>query len=389
MTSPSSGVLIVGGGLAGQRCAESLRRHDYRDRIRIVCAEPWPPYDRPPLSKEALSEPTPADALRLRPAAWYAEHDVELLLGRSAVAVDPSRRHVTLGDGRRLSYDDLVVTTGSSPRPLPSLAGRANVSVLRTLPDGSALRTALATCRRLVIIGAGFIGQEVAASARALGRDVVLIEAASHPLAGLFGAELGSWFTALHTDEGVGVHTRRTVEAVEGNGRVRALRLSGGERIPADHVLVGVGVVPNCAWLRAGGIATPAGIPVDARGRTRAPRIYAAGDVAATLDPLTSTYRGGSHWESAARQGSDVAAAVLGRDPAPAPPPSFWSDQYGLRLQYVGHSRPEDHYEIEGDPSRRDFKAVFYRDNEAVAVLLVNRARELPAARRLIQKGAP
>ncbi len=385
--SPPGPVVIVGGGLAGQRCAETLRRRGFDGPIQMVCAETDPPYDRPPLSKDILGDASRERLLAYRPAAWYEEHGVELLLGVRAERLRPAGRRVELSDGTSLPYARLLIATGSAPRDLPLLARGDNVSVLRTLQDSRTLGKALADGPHLVVIGAGFIGQEVAASARRLGLEVTMIEAAAQPLVGVLGPELGAWFSGLHRDEGVRVLTDSTVKRTERNGRLRALHLAGGERIEVDHVLVAVGVVPCIHWLAGTGLDGATGVPIDACGRTACEHVYASGDVAALRHPVSGRRVPGAHWESAGRQGTAAALAMLGDSPAPGPPPSFWSDQYGLRIQYVGSSEGADAIAIDGVPAQRSFTATFTRHGHPVAALLVNRPRELPAIRTQIQRG--
>lgn len=382
-------IVIVGGGLAGQRCAETLRRSGYEGPVRMVCAEARTPYDRPPLSKHLLIGSVTGEALAYRAAAWYEQHDIDLLLGVRATALRPAERRLSLGTGATLRYARLLIATGSRPRTLPGLAGYDNVSVLRTVDDAIALRDALATRPRLVVIGAGFIGQEVAASARALGVRVTMIEAARCPLEGVLGPRLGGWFAGLHRAEGVGLITGTTVDRVEGNSRVERLHLSEGRVVEADHVVVGVGVHSDTGWLARSGLESSTGIPVDQDGRTAIDTIFAAGDAAATFDPVLGRHVPGSHWEAAGRQGARAARAMLGLDPGAAPLTSFWTDQYGLRIQYLGHGRPADELEIDGEPASRCFTATFVRAGRPVAALLVDRGRALPAFRELIEKGAP
>jgi 3-phenylpropionate/trans-cinnamate dioxygenase ferredoxin reductase component len=380
-------VVIVGGGLAGQRCTETLRRRGYDGPTRMICAESDPPYDRPPLSKDVLGDASRESSLPYRPAAWYEEHNVDLLLGVRAERLRPGEHRVDLSDGSSLPYAQLLIATGSAPRDLPALARGESVSVLRTLPDSRALREALADGPHLAVVGAGFIGQEVAASARRLGLEVTMIEAAPQPLMGVLGPELGAWFARLHRDEGVRVLTDSSVEGTDRNGRLRAVHLAGGERIEVDHVLVAVGVVPCVQWLAGTGLDGVTGVPVDGCARTACEHVYAAGDVAATRHPVSGRRVPGAHWESAGRQGAVAATAMLGDSPAPAPPSSFWSDQYGLRIQYVGSSEGSDAVAIDGDPAQRSFTATFTRQGRPVAALLVNRPRELPAIRTQIQRG--
>jgi 3-phenylpropionate/trans-cinnamate dioxygenase ferredoxin reductase component len=382
----SDGIAIAGGGLAGQRCAEMLRRGGYEGVIRIACAEPHRPYDRPPLSKELLAGAAYGDGLGYRPEEWYGRHSVDLLLGVSATGLRADERRLLLSEGSSLRYEQLLICTGGRPRTLPMLTGYDNVSVLRTVDDALALRDALASQPRLAVIGAGFIGLEVAATARRLGVQVTLIEAAARPLVGVLGVELGDWFARLHAAEGVDVRTEVTVDAVEANGTVRALRLSDGSAVGVDHVVVGTGIDPDVGWLKNSGLDVSRGVPVDARGRTAVDRVFAAGDAAATFDESSRRHVPGSHWEAAGRQGMAAARAMLGLDPEPMRLTSFWTDQYGLRIQYIGDGRLADSIEIEGEPERRNFIATFYRAGRAIAALLVDRPRCLPAARRLIER---
>lgn len=241
----------------------------------------------------------------------------------------------------------------------------------------------------LVVIGAGFIGQEVAATARRLGAKVTMIEAAPCPLFGLLGQQLGDWFSQLHRSEGVELLTGCTIEHVRANGRVQALELSGGRTVAADHVVVGIGVQPDIDWLAGSGIETPIGVPADSHGRTAAEGVLAVGDAAATFDPLLGRHVSGSHWEAAGRQGARAARCMLGLDPGPSPLTGFWTDQYGLRIQYLGQAPLGDSVEIDGDPEARSFTATFLHAGRPVAALLVDRPRSFPAARRLIEKGLP
>ena len=385
----SDGIAIAGGGLAGQRCAEALRRAGYDRAVRMVCAEPHQPYDRPPLSKELLTDPACDASLPYRSQDWYREQAVDLLIGVSAAGLDPAARRLTLSNGSTLRFEQLLIATGGRPRTMPILAGNDNVSVLRTLDDARRLREVLAGNARLVVIGAGFIGLELAATARRLGADVTLVEVASCPLVGVLGVELGGWFARLHEAEGVDVRTLVTVDRVSSNGSVRALRLSDGSLVSVGHVVVGTGIDPDVGWLADSGLDVSRGVPVDIHGRSAIEHVYAAGDAAATFDEQLGCHVPGSHWEAAGRQGARAARVMLGLDPGPAPRTSFWTDQYGLRIQYVGQSRGADSIEIDGDPETRNFSATFSRAGRAVAALLVDRPQSLPAARELIDKGRP
>jgi 3-phenylpropionate/trans-cinnamate dioxygenase ferredoxin reductase subunit len=382
----SDGIAIAGGGLAAQRCAETLRAKGHDGPIRIVCAEPHPPYDRPPLSKEMLAGDLPSDALALRPRAWYEERAVDLLLGTRAVGLDTGARTLSLSHGRPLRFQSLLIATGSRARTLPVLRGYENVGVLRTLDDALALRAALTPGARLAVVGGGFIGLEAAATARALGAGVTVIESAEAPLAGILGPELGRWFAEMHRAEGVDVRLGARIEDVLGHRRVQALELAGGDRIPCDHVLVGVGVDPDTGWLTGSGL-DEGGVRTDPQGRATAPGIYAAGDAALTYEPAAGRHARSDHWEAAARQAVAAARAMLGLEPVPTLLPSFWSDQYGSRIQYVGRAAGADRVETDGYPGARDFEALFTKDGVPVAVLLVGRPRALAEARRRVQAG--
>jgi NADPH-dependent 2,4-dienoyl-CoA reductase/sulfur reductase-like enzyme len=381
------GVVIVGGGLASQRCAETLRREGYSGTVRIVCAEAHRPYDRPPLSKELLTGSRAHQTLAYRPAAWYEQQSVDLVLDVRASGLRPAERRVELSDGTRLGYLRLLIATGSRPRMLKPLAACGNVSVLRSLDDALALREVLAEGPRLAVIGAGFIGQEVAATARGLGAEVTIVEAATTPLESVLGRELGSWFARMHRDEGVNVLCGTTVERIDGERCVRRLHLSSGETLEPDHIVVGVGVDADTAWLANSGLEWERGVPVDEHGRTEIAGVLAAGDAAATFDSGLGRHVPGSHWEAAGRQGARAARVMLGLTPGAAPPTSFWTDQYGVRIQYLGHASLADSVRIDGDPGARDFTATFTRGGRPVAALLVGPPRQLPAIRKQFEKG--
>ncbi|MBK5229695.1 MAG: FAD-dependent oxidoreductase [Thermoleophilia bacterium] len=379
-------VVIVGGGLAAQRCCETLRRGGHDGSITIVCGETSRPYDRPPLSKNVLAGQQSVDDLAFRPADWYDEQDVELLLGKPATALDTSRRTVVLHDGGEVSYDKLLIATGSTPRRLPLLDGYPNVLTLRDVDDALTLKRAIAPGVRLIVIGAGFIGQEVAATARKLGAEVTILEALPEPLVGILGPELGSWFAQVHREEGVQVLCSTTATEVEldADGRVEALVTNDGRRLECDVIVVGIGVVAADTWLADSELS--GGIEIDELGRTSLPGVFAAGDVARQVDPYLGVHARSEHWESAGRQGVAAARAMLGQDVASSPPASFWSDQYGLRIQYLGYSANADSVMIDGDPFSRNFSAVWKHGDRPIGALLVNRQRLLPQLRRDIHE---
>jgi 3-phenylpropionate/trans-cinnamate dioxygenase ferredoxin reductase component len=356
------GVVMVGGGLASQRCAETLRRGGYEGRVRMVCAEPRAPYDRPPLSKAVLASEQAEDDLGLRHVGWHGEHGVELLLGVRAVGLDGGRRTIVLDDGHVLPYEKLLVATGARPRRLAPLHRFANVHTLRTLEDARALRAALKQGGRIVVIGAGFIGQEVAAAAARTGLHTTIVEAADAPLSAVLGRDVGAWFADLHRSEGVDVVLGATVAAATGGERVESLALSNRRHVACDHVVVGVGVTPDLDWLAGSGVDL-----------LRTPGVFVAGDAT-----------GSGHWETAARQGAAAARAMLGLAAQRPAASSFWSDLYDTRVHYLGHARRADAATVDGDPAQRDFRVTFTRAGQPVAVLLVGRPHDLPTARALL-----
>ena len=379
----SAGVVIAGGGLAGQRCAETLRRAGFAGPVVIVCAEEHLPYDRPPLSKAVLAGAAAEASIGFREAGWYAEKAIDLRLGVAATGLDPSVRRLRLSDGETLDYEWLLIATGSRPRMLPLLDGFTNVTTLRNLEDARRLRGALEAGGRLAIVGAGFIGQEVASAARAAGVEATVIEAEEFPLARVLGPALGPWFRDLHAGEGVEMVLGARLVRADGEGRVEALRLADGRTIACDHVVVGVGVAPALDWLEGSGLPVD-GVPADVDGRTAVPGVWAAGDAAATWEPALGRRVTGAHWESAGRQGARAAKSMLGLDPGRPTLSSFWSDLYGTRIQYLGQASLADDVTLEGDPARRDFSATFTRAGRPVAALLVGRPGRLPEARALL-----
>ncbi|MSX02497.1 MAG: FAD-dependent oxidoreductase, partial [Actinobacteria bacterium] len=317
----SSGVVIAGGGLSAQRCAEALRQGGYEGPVRIVSSEAHAPYDRPPLSKALLAGEKGRDDVALRPSDWHGDQQVELLLGDGAAGLDLDGRRLILESGATLDYEHLVIATGSRARPLPGTEQYANVHTLRTLDDAERLRGALEPGKRLVVLGAGLIGQEVAATAMGHGADVTLIEAESLPLARALHPQMAQWLVDLQREEGVEVRLGTRVADLIGAGdRLEALILDDGSRIELDEMLVAIGVIPNSEWL-----------PADVSVLTERDEIHAVGDVA-----------GGDHWELAAHQGKAAANEILGNEPAPVPFTGWWSDVHGVRIQGLGSPSAND-----------------------------------------------
>jgi NADPH-dependent 2,4-dienoyl-CoA reductase/sulfur reductase-like enzyme len=279
-----------------------------------------------------------------------------------------------------MHYRHLVIATGAAPRTLELFAGHENVGTLRTFEDAVRLHELLHAGGRLLIVGAGFIGQEVAAAARGAGAEVTVVEAELLPLRALLGEQIGRWFAQLHAGEGVELALGRTVARVHGQQGVEAVTLDDGRRVAADHVLVAIGVRPDLDWLAGSGLPTD-GVPTDAAGRSALPDVYAAGDAAAFHDPFLRRHVLNGHWESAGRQGAAVANAIAGRPDGPSALASFWSDQYGTRIQYLGHAQLADRVSLEGDPQARDFVALYSRGEVPVGALVVGRPKTLPELR--------
>ena len=377
-------IAIVGAGLCGTRAAEVLRKEGFDGRILLCGDEPDLPYDRPPLSKEFLAGEADEAAVTLHPEAWYAEQRIELELGRPVAAIDPPAHKLTWADGQSVRYDKLLLATGSQARrlPLPG-ADLEGVLYLRTLADARRLRAAIGAARRVAIVGAGFIGCEVAAVARAGGAEVTLLETLPAPLHRVLGPEAGGRIARLHRDHGVDVRCGVAVEAFVGEGgRLRGVRLAGGEVVECEACAVGVGIVPAAALAAAAGIACADGVAVNEFCESSAPDILAAGDVAAW------PYRGGrlrvEHWDNALNQAATAAKAMLGRREAYAPTPYFWSDQYGWKLQYLGHAARWDRVVARGDLESDSWALFYLVGNRAQAALVVNRPREIMAIRRLM-----
>ncbi|GGJ40801.1 NAD(P)/FAD-dependent oxidoreductase [Streptomyces brasiliensis] len=333
----SGGIVVVGASLAGLRVAEALRGNGYTGRLRLVGDEHHLPYDRPPLSKQVLTGEWEASRTALTTPEKLAEAGIETVLGARAVAVDTEA--VTLADGDRIDYDQLVVATGAAARTWPGAAPDGRVHRLRTLTDSVRLRTALADDGPMTVVGGGFIGLEVAAAARGSGLDVTVVELASTPLEPVLGPELGACFTRLHRAAGVRVLTGVPITSLQETPDTVAVRLADGTELVAAHVVVGIGAKPNNDWLAGLGLDDAAGVPCDARGRA-ADRVWALGDVAVWEEPMYGDCARHEHWTTAVDQAAVVAAAVLGRESGRPPAlPYFWSTQYDVNFQLVG--RPD------------------------------------------------
>jgi 3-phenylpropionate/trans-cinnamate dioxygenase ferredoxin reductase component len=364
--------VIVGAGMAGGKAAETLREEGFDGRVVVIGAEAERPYERPPLSKDYLrGESERAGVYLQEDAGWYERHEVELRTTTSVESLDIGGRAVVLADGERIDYDALLLSTGAEPKTLavPG-ADLEGVRVLRTLDDSDALRAVLDGGGRLVVVGAGWIGCEVAASARQRGMEVAVIEPQSVPLEGVLGPELGAFYRDVHADHGVALHLGTGVEAIEGAGRAERVRAGDGTTLDADAVVIGVGVAPRTA-LAEGVLDVDDGILVDAGLRASAEGVFAAGDVASHDHPLFGRLRV-EHWANALEQGPAAARAMLGQDVAYDRVPYFFSDQYDVGMEYAGHSRPGDEVVFRGDPATREFIAFWLRDGRVAAGMNVN-----------------
>ncbi|MGE2813952.1 NAD(P)/FAD-dependent oxidoreductase [Mycobacterium heidelbergense] len=360
------GILIVGGGLAGARTAEQLRRSGYSGRITIVSDEVHLPYDRPPLSKEVLRKEV--DDVALKPRAWYDENDITLRLGSAATGLDTTAQTLTLDDGTELGYDELVVATGLVPRRIPAFPDLEGIRVLRSFDESMALRQHASQAQRAVVIGAGFIGCEVAASLRSLGVDVVLVEPQPTPLASVLGEQIGELVARLHRDEGVDVRLGVSVAEVRGDSRVDTVVLTDGTELAADLVVVGIGSRPATEWLEGSGVDVDNGVICDEAGRTSAPNVWALGDVASWRDATGHQARV-EHWSNVADQARVVVPAMLGQDvPSAVVVPYFWSDQYDIKIQCLGEPEATDIVHVVEDDGRK-FLAYYERDGVVVGVV--------------------
>ncbi|GAA1225137.1 FAD-dependent oxidoreductase [Kitasatospora nipponensis] len=384
---------MVGASLAGLSTVRALRAQGYDGSITVIGEERHHPYDRPPLSKGFLQGDLDVDALALGSPQEYADLGVRWLLGERAVRLEPAARTVTLAGGREVRADAVVIATGARPRTLAGTDRLAGVHTLRTLDDALALRADLRRGRpRVVVVGAGFIGAEVASTAHALGLDVTVVEAAEVPLERALGREMGLVCSALHADHGVRLLCGTGVAGLTGERRVTGVRLTDGRLLAADVVVVGVGVRPVTGWLAGSGITVDDGVVCDAGCATGVPGVVAVGDVARCPDPFTGRHDRVEHWTNATEQAGTAARTLLSGTsvPAPARPPYFWSDQYRVRIQLAGHVGPKDRPEVvEGDVASRSFVALYRRDGHEVAVLAVNRPKPFTRLRRTLTPLVP
>ncbi|EUA09989.1 pyridine nucleotide-disulfide oxidoreductase family protein [Mycobacterium kansasii 732] len=389
----STTFVIVGGGLAGAKAAEALRNSGFDGTVTLFAEEGHLPYERPPLSKEFLAGKKSLDEFTVQNSDWYRDHDVDLRLGARVSSLDPDAHTVGLPDDTTVHYDKLLLATGSASRRL-SIPGAdaAGVHYLRTFEDASALNSALAEGSSLAVVGAGWIGLEVAASARQRNVDVTVVEAAGQPLSAALGDTVGKVFADLHRDHGVDLRLEaRVAEITTEGGRASGLELGDGSFITADAVLVAVGAKPNVELAQQAGLAmADGGVLVDASLRTSDPDIYAVGDIAAAEHPLLGTRIRTEHWANALKQPAVAVAGMLGTPGEYAELPYFFTDQYDLGMEYAGHASGAERVVFRGDVAGREFVAFWLDgDNRVLAGMNVNIWDVLDDVKALIRSKAP
>jgi 3-phenylpropionate/trans-cinnamate dioxygenase ferredoxin reductase subunit len=366
VTAPRS-IVIVGASLAGAKAAETLRDEGYDGRLMLVGAEPHRPYERPPLSKGYLQGEAERDSVFVHPEGYYAEQEIELLAGRPVTAIDPAGRTASLADGQSLRWDRLLLATGAEPRRLPIPGAELpGVHLLRTLDDCEALRAVIEAGGRLVVIGAGWIGAEAAASARLGGMEVTLIEREAVPLASVLGAQVGRMYADLHADHGVELLAQAGVAAIEGEGRAERVRLADGRLIECAAVLVGVGVAPRTGLAEAAGLPVDNGVLVDAT-LSAGGGVFVAGDAANPEHPFYGRRVRVEHWANALNQGPAAAANMLGRARPYERLPYFFSDQYEVGMEYSGLAEPDAPVVVRGDLAGREAIVFWLGPDGAVA----------------------
>jgi 3-phenylpropionate/trans-cinnamate dioxygenase ferredoxin reductase subunit len=382
--------VIVGASLAGAKAAETLREEGFDGRVVLVGAEDERPYERPPLSKDYLRGEVGREKVYVHDEGFYAEHDIDLRLGRSVATLDARSRVVELDDRERLPYDRLLLATGSEPRRL-SIPGAEleGVLYLRSVRDSDALRERLERGDSVVVVGAGWIGAEVAASARQRGLEVTVLDPASVPLERVMGAEVGAVYRNIHVEHGVRMLMGTGVQAFEGDGAVERVRTGDGRQLECDFVVAGVGVEPRTALAARAGMAVDNGIAVDEHLETSAPGVFAAGDVANAHHPFYGDRLRIEHWANALNQGPAAARSMLGQAAAYERLPYFFSDQYDIGMEYSGYARSWDRVVVRGDPASREFVAFWLAEDRVVAGMNVNVWDVTDPIQRLIRERVP
>ncbi|HEY5320807.1 MAG TPA: FAD/NAD(P)-binding oxidoreductase [Galbitalea sp.] len=388
-------IVIVGASLAGAKAAVALRSEGFTGSITLVGAEKHHPYERPPLSKDYLQGKAERSSVFVKPDEWYTENNVDLRLGTRATGVDATAQTVTLDSGDTLPYDKLLLATGSSPRKLRIPGSDLDgVHYLRTLNNSETLRGELAGGgKKLVLIGSGWIGMELAASAKTLGNDVVILERDPVPLAVALGSELGQLFADMHAQNGVDIRPSVEVIGIVGSdGKVTAVSVAGQADVPADLVVIGIGAVPNIDLAVAAGLETSNGVDVSASLQTSDPHIYAAGDIANAMHPVIGQRLRSEHWQNAISTGEAAAKAMLGQEVSFDDIPYFFTDQFDLGMEYSGYAplTKDAHLVYRGDRDKREFVVFWLTDDDRiVAGMNVNVWDVNSEVQRLIRRGTP
>jgi 3-phenylpropionate/trans-cinnamate dioxygenase ferredoxin reductase subunit len=379
--------VVLGASLAGAKAAETLRTGGFTGRLLLIGAEPERPYERPPLSKDYLRGEVDRETIYVHDESFYSVHEIELHVGRTAVELDPAAAELTLDDGSRVEYDRLLLATGAEPRQLEVPGAQLDgVHYLRSAEDSAALRSRLDAAGSVVVIGAGWIGSEVAASARQRGLAVTVIEPAALPLERVLGPELGMIYRDIHADHGVNMLLGTGVEALEGDTAVERVRTTDGRLVACDFVVVGIGVQPRVGLAAGAGLAVQNGILVDEHLRTSAPSVYAAGDVANAFHPFYGERVRVEHWANALHQGPAAARNMLGHAEAYDRLPYFFSDQFDVGMEYSGFARTWDRVVFRGDPASREFIAFWLHGGRVVAGMNVNTWEVVDPIQQLIRE---
>jgi NADPH-dependent 2,4-dienoyl-CoA reductase/sulfur reductase-like enzyme len=395
MSSTTRGTVIVGASVAGIAAADALRKDGYEAPVRVLDAGHVPPHDRPPLSKQALDPGYDDAQAALRAESYYGDSRIDLLLGRRATALRVSESGelwVETDDGQALPADEVILAPGAAPRRLPAESMLPGVHVVRSLPDAVALRAGLASAGRVVVAGCGFIGAEVAASARKRGLDVTVVEMSPRPFEQLVSERPAAALTRLHRAHGVEILAGAGVAGVTGKSRAETVLLTDGTELPADVVVLGLGVVPSVDWLDGSGVRLADGIVCDQYGRTSVPGVHAAGDAAAWPDPFTGVPRRIEHWTTAQQQGAAVGhnVACPGERRSVPVVPYFWSDQHGVRIQSLGWlGHPDEVRCVYGDWDSPSFVALYRRGDVLAGALGMRAAKQLMRWRLPIERGMP
>lgn len=381
--------LVVGAGLAGVSAAAALRASGFDGRVAVAGTEPHQPYDRPPLSKELLKGQAPVDQIALQSEDFYRNHDIELVLGTTVTSIRPQEQTAVISTGQPLLIDKVLLCTGGRARRLDVPGSDLDgVHHLRNLDDALAIRDQLAANTSVVVVGAGFIGAEVASVASELGCRVTMLTLEQEPLSRALGVRVGRIYANLHRSHGVDVETNVGVARVNGPGRVREIETTDGRTIPAELVVVGIGIVPRSELGLTAGLVVDNGIVVNEFGQTSIDGIYAAGDVANRHDPLTGLQVRDEHWQTAQRHAEATARSMCDDRRPFGEVPWYWSDQYGVNLQVAGRAGVNDEMLTRGDPEGLRFTAIYHDQGRLTAAAGVNSPRDVRAVTRLIESGA-